>query len=341
MPNPVSDCFTHDLETASAQALMQTGERIHHLRVAGQGIRLRFAGPSLESAILPGLGHLIVPDIESPDLTVTLWDSASTGISLPPLPWNPPAGEAWKVETDEIFCYYSPQRMSLTWFLRQEKRAFFWVPNLENALAEESFSPLMYLWSWWFARQSVQLTHAAAIGGKKGAALLVGPSGAGKSTTSLLTLSADRLRYLADDYCLVRADPTPTVYSLFATAKVLLPDRPRHPLLAPAHRRENTEKALYVVYPHFADNFAFEMPLSAIIAPKITGQAHTSLEKVSAINILRVLAPSTLLQLVAGTDPAHALRLLTSVARQVDCYKLNLGTDFERIPTVLADLLDG
>ena len=108
----------------------------------------------------------------------------------------------------------------------------------------------------------------------------------------------------------------------------------------PAYRRENNEKALFIVYPHFEKNFALEMPLKAILAPKVTNEAITRLVSASPIEILRALAPSTLMQISIGVDPEYTLRLLADAARQLPCYHILLGADFGHVPTILAELLD-
>lgn len=337
--NPVVEAYASQFKATSRQALTTAGKNAYQLGLAGQIISLQFAGEALVGAILPALSHLLIETTAAADLTILLWDSASTGIDPPELPWQPPVNEAWKIETEAYLASFHPQRASQIWFDRREHQAYYWIPEAISALAEESYSPLISLWSWWFTSQSTQLIHAAAIGGKNSAALLVGSSGSGKSTTSLLALNSP-LRYLSDDYCLVSFQPQPIVYSLFATAKVLLPDKARHPWLSPAYQRENTVKALYVVYPHFASHLALKMPLKAILAPRVTHQARTRLVPVSAMEALRALAPSTLMQLHVGVDSAGALRQLANLVRQLPCYRLLLGTDFENIPAVLAELLD-
>jgi hypothetical protein len=58
------------------------------------------------------------------------------------------------------------------------------------------------------------------------------------------------------------------------------------------------------------------------------------------MEVLRALAPSTLLQLHVGADSARSLRFLSDLTCQLPCYRLLLGTDFERIPAVLSRLLE-
>ena len=57
--------------------------------LSGCSIRLQFAGRALAPHICPALEHLAIDDAAHPDLTVCLWDTASTGKAPPPPPWGP------------------------------------------------------------------------------------------------------------------------------------------------------------------------------------------------------------------------------------------------------------
>ena len=56
--------------------------------IGGHSIQLRFAGPSLIPLITPAFEHLATEPTQNPALTVSLWDSASTGTEMPPPPWE-------------------------------------------------------------------------------------------------------------------------------------------------------------------------------------------------------------------------------------------------------------
>lgn len=338
MSSPATEAYSRQLNALSVRALEAAGQHEYRLAVAGQNISLKFAGKGLTAAVLPALQHLITETTAPADLTVTLWDSASTGLALPPFPWHPLPGEAWKIDEGRTLALFVPARASLVWLDRLEHRAVYWVPDAANVRRIERCDPMLDLWVWWFERQPAQLLHAAAIGGKSGAALLVGRGGSGKSTTALRALHPP-LRYLADDYCLVTTPPHPVVHSLFSSAKVLLADQPRYPDLAPAHIGDNVEKALYILYPHLSRLFAPHLPLQAILVPRITGTTQTRLEPANPMDVVRALAPSTLLQLRVGSDPARALRMMAETARQVPCYHLRLGTDPDHVHAVLTTLL--
>ena len=54
--------------------------------VGGSRVSLRFASDALRDRIAPAFAHLAAQPDGAPDLTVHLWDSASTGMEPPPRP---------------------------------------------------------------------------------------------------------------------------------------------------------------------------------------------------------------------------------------------------------------
>jgi len=58
----------------------------HFYRIDGNVVCLRFAGSALIAGVIPALAHLAIAPHPTPALTVNLWDSATTGATLPPLP---------------------------------------------------------------------------------------------------------------------------------------------------------------------------------------------------------------------------------------------------------------
>jgi len=80
-------------------------------------------------------------------------------------------------------------------------------------------------------------------------------------------------------------------------------------------------------------------PLRAILLPHVAGGTDTTLKPVSPISALRALAPSSIFQLAgAGQSEFEAL---TRLVKSIPCYALELGTNLQRIPEVIAELLAG
>src|SRR5579872_3275601 len=70
-----------DLNRAGEASVLE--EQFYEL--GSRTIRLRFAGPALVSALTRAIGHLRQEPSAKPDLTISVWDSETTGVPLSPL----------------------------------------------------------------------------------------------------------------------------------------------------------------------------------------------------------------------------------------------------------------
>src|SRR5207253_276636 len=57
-------------------------------RIAGQVLRLNLAGDALRSHVTRAIAHLAASPGSGADISVYLWDASSTGVLLPPPPWD-------------------------------------------------------------------------------------------------------------------------------------------------------------------------------------------------------------------------------------------------------------
>ncbi len=323
--------------------------------IAEQTLRLRFAGPALVEGLSRAFAHLAVEPHGDPDFTVCIWDSRSTGAPLPLLIDTMVEfirRNRWEAlgEQHTIKRYHGERIRTLFHFgphilmaLDQERAmATYWLEDAATLPYYEKGYPLSRLLNWWLEKAPLQLIHAAAVGTPEGAVLLPGKSGSGKSTTTLTCLQSS-LFLLSDDTTLVRCDPTPHAYSLFSTAKVLTQDKFRRlPFLAghasnPHHAPD--EKALFFLNEHFPERLLRAAPLRAILVPHITGEPDSRVTPASRGEALLALGPSTLLQLPNAGQKAFTM--LSALVRRLPCYRLELGTDMEQIPLVIARLLAG
>jgi len=79
---PAPLAFFDAVRRAFLDAERAAGGSTHRfVDVAGQTVRLSFAGPAMISRLLPALAHAEAPSIATPALTVCAWDGASTGPS--------------------------------------------------------------------------------------------------------------------------------------------------------------------------------------------------------------------------------------------------------------------
>lgn len=327
------------------QATRAVGEIVEHrLDMGGQKLLLRFAGPGLVGRIMPAFRHLRQPSSpQQPVLTVSLWDSATTGVVMPPPPWSHDdyreRGEVRGYNDERFRTAFSLGSGVLSLLDTACGRAYFWVRDAESLAYWESGAPLLTLLHWWFGHEQKQLLHAAAVGYPKGGVLLVGRGGSGKSTTALAALQAG-LSYAGDDYCLLEPGPQPRVHSLYSSAKLNLDNLQRFPqlgqLFADARCRME-EKALVFLNHYCPERLINGFPLRAILLPRVKGGETSSLEAVAPGKAMKALAPSTIFQLSgAGAD---SFRIMTELVQKVPCYQLNLGTELESVSQCITDLL--
>jgi hypothetical protein len=78
-------------------------------------------------------------------------------------------------------------------------------------------------------------------------------------------------------------------------------------------------------------------PIRAVLLPRTTGRAETTVTPAGSGEALGALAVSTMRQL-AGADH-QSLRMMSRVTDCVPCFHLELGTDLSRIPGVILEVI--
>jgi hypothetical protein len=303
--------------------------------------------------LLPALRHLACEHSGPPELTVYLWDNASTSTRLPLLIQSllqaVPAARHEMLDTRYELLGLNDQRIRtvyrlgpcniLSVFDQQRGLALYWLEDASRLPYWEVGSPLQTLLNWWCERHGLQFLHAAAVGASSGAVLLTAAGGSGKSSTALACLQAG-MGYLADDYCLAGQG---RVWSLYGTAKLVGPtDLSRFPELAGCvlnRDRSEGDKLLLDIFGQCPQQMLLEAPLKAVVIPRISPEPGqpSRLVPVGGSQALLALAPTTLFQL-AGTHQASLSRM-SHLLRTVPAFVLELGRDLAAVPSLLEALL--
>lgn len=311
--------------------------------IAGQPVRLRFAGSTLVPLIAPALDHLATEPVSRPALTVCLWDIESTLPQVPAPPWRMHADvnsqESRAYSDDRIHVAFDIGTGALSMADAAENLAVYCVRDPRQLPGYEIGAPLKRILQWAMHGRGGQLVHAAAVGRPDGGVLLVGREGSGKSTTALSCLGTGLL-YAADDHCMLSTDPSPYVHSLYNSAKLYAVDLNRFPRLAAIPSRVGDlglDKALLFLHPHQSAWITKGFPIRAILVPQVTGRLETSVCPISPAIALRALAPSTIFQVV-GRDRS-TLGVLAACVKRVPCYALRLGSALTAIPHAIQDVL--
>jgi hypothetical protein len=340
------DAYFDEAAAAFARAAARAGgAHDRTLSIAGHGARLRFAGPALAARLLPALQHLPGDAAPAPALTVMLWDAESTDTLLPPPPWDALGFHergATRGHADPRFSLVFDRRTDVFSAVDAERRlAVYWTRQGSALPYHEVAAPMRRLLQGWLQGHGLFLAHAAAVGRPDGGVLLAGRTGSGKSTTAVLALRAGLL-YASDDYTLVRAGPSPHVYSLYSTAKLNAETLAWVPEVAPAvgnPDRLDREKALLFLAPRFGSRVARSFPLRAILLPRPTGGAGTAVTPVSPSAAYRAMAPDTVFTSLG--DARTVLRAFNTLVHALPAYDLALGNDpdgvGDAIRRVLAD----
>jgi hypothetical protein len=306
-------------------------------------VRLCFAGPAWLPHFTAALAHRAVPPASPPQLTICIWDDASTGATMPPPAWSPadysPRGEITAFGDDNYPASYQVEAGLLSLLDARRGLGLVWTANAADLPRYELTFPARSILYWWAQRHGLQMVHAGAVGRAGRGVLLVGKGGSGKSTTALACLAAG-FDYAGDDYVLVSDHPRPRAHSLYCSGKLHADHVERFPALLPLiHNRSHleSEKALFYLAAHYEKQIVADLPLNAIVLPRVTGARVTTYRRVSAVQSLAGLAPSTIRQL-PGAGQADYQRL-GRLARGLPAFVLDLGTVVETVPAAVLNLM--
>lgn len=329
----------------SAELATRKHGQIVQRTLAGSTLRYYMAGKSLRAVLQTAIEHLPVSDASSSDLALYLWDENATGVTLPEAPWTWPAPDqavelALPTETQDFHPLYEPLNGAFGLYQESTRTAVIHIKDARKLPTPWHGAPLFRIFHWWSSSAGLALLHAGCVGTESGAVLLAGKGGSGKSTTSLLCLAA-KLRYISDDYCLIKTGPEPRAYALYNTGKLHRDHLTHFPSLAncavqPA--RDSHEKKVIYGHKHFPAQLASSLPVRAVVLPHISNGSNHRFVSINAMEALRGLAPSTLLQL-SGHAARH-LKVMATLVRNVPCYRLELGDNYTTIPQTIADLID-
>ena len=324
-----------------SKQLASQDPRMLTLLIGGERIRLVSAGPTMLDFVGPALAHLPrLPDDEPADLTVTMWDAATTGAPYPDLrlPEVEPMAAGLLDAPELLLSYYSQPRL-MTVLDRNVDEALFIADTADALPPSERPSPMRALLSWWFTGRGKLVAHAAAVATDVGAALLIGPGGSGKSSTSLACMAAG-MGWLGDDYVII--DPrTRTVFSLYGSAKLVAEHHDRYPTLmrtdGTIHHGDLKDKNFGFPAVEFPDRVCLSSEVRAVVLPVVTRGPECLLARSTPSRALLALAPSTIFQ--GRVQHAEVFGLSCEVLRPFEPYRLELGDGVAAVPQMLAQLI--
>ncbi len=314
-------------------------------RLGGRRTRLRSASATLHAALASALRRWPGAGPTENELDIVAWETAAGAV---PFPVVPGAGsDPWRHGRVERFCderhvlLWQPQLCAVTAVDCATGRAVFVIDAAGRLPYHERAAPLKPLLNVYFgASRRGHLIHGAAVARHGRGLLLTAPGGSGKSTTALSALRAG-WDYLADDWCLVSQDGAPRLHSVYETAKLHWDNLHRaagFESVVINRAAAATEKAVLALGASaWGGGFREEVPLHAIALPHVASGADTTFARVNGLRAFHGMATETL-RSITGTGPA-SVEWLARLSRSVPVYSLALGSDLERIPPALEQLL--
>lgn len=343
---------------AFQEALENIGESTDfYYRLAGQTIRLQFAGDALVPYLTRALAHLFTEPVTNPDFTFCLWESETTKRPLPQLladfnrhvthlPWLGIRGirnEVFPYSDERIQTALYGEKDILIVSDRRRKICVYWTQDAAELPFYEIGAPLRMPLQWQYNTPTRQMIHSGAVGtAELGGVLLSGKGGSGKSTTALTCLDSD-LFYASDDYVLVELDPEVTAYSVFQTAKVkTLKDLERFPQLKSwvmnaATIVEKDEKPMMFIGEHKPEKLIERLPIKVIVFPRFIAGADYQIEPISQLSAFKAIITSTITQTPFADK--ESLQMVTKLVRSVPSYLLVFGENQSRLPELVKQIL--
>lgn len=189
-------------------------------------------------------------------------------------------------------------------------------------------------------RRGCYSMHAAGFSTDGKALLIPGTSGAGKSTLAV-TLLRGGFDYLSDDMTFLRRGPD-GMEALGFPEDVDVSDQtigffPELDFLARDPRTAGFPKKQVRADEVYDAKLVQTARPGAIVIPRISGKDASVVRPIGPDEALLEMVSNVLL-----TDAASCqehLSLLTELAQQTPCYRLETGRDFNRIPDLLRELL--
>jgi hypothetical protein len=338
----------------AAAAVGGPGER--DLEMAGLRLRLRCAGEPMGAALLPPFEHLAAAGSGAPELTISLFDTASTGVDPPPPVWEPieaapGTNPVARLRSPHVSILAAAGSGALTAVESTAGEAIFHLTDAGQVPASERAAPLRDALQLLMAARDRWLTHAGAVGRGGRGVLLVGRGGSGKSTLALSCALAG-MEIVADDYVLLEPGESPVAHAMQSTAKLTEDSAARLGLGSDAidgvgfePTMEGPAKALVEIRTIAPGSMTRRLEITAVVAPVLPpltsrlvphtgikgevseggGELNARWRSISAAQGLRAMAPSTIVQ--SGFQGASSLAALADLVRRVPSYELALSSD--------------
>lgn len=310
--------------------------------IGAQHVVVHYLSEKLHARLHPSLAHLATTSHRPAELTIVAQVSESPPLQLTNEEWTA-AGQRWSrsdTSPGAPSANFTPGdggRLDLIAPARRVALSSF--RNVDLIPAWDMATPFRDLLHQWFREHDGHLIHGAVVADGQSAVALTGTYRAGKSSTAFACLHHSSLECLGDDVFLARrVGGQWHAFSLYNACKLLPHDVDRFTQdLTPLDDSVRGDgKPTFYLYPAFAGRLPRQRRLAAILLPRITGKPETTVAPAKPGETWRALVPSTLALTPASPE---GIEWLTTLARQMPSWWLNIGTHREEIPPRIAELI--
>ena len=332
-----------DLVAALERAADSRPAIVRRYRIAGAPLALHVGANGAARDMLDAIAPLECPDDTSPPLlSLFIWDGQRDGVELPESPVlrrdDAPEAGLGGYAGDSLRAFYQPNAGVLSLLDTGRCRGHWWLRDVATTPYFERAAPFKHILQWWIADRGGALLHSAAVGIDGAGILIAGPSGSGKSSTALACVDAG-FAFASDDYVLIDATHPPHAHLAYATAKVVRSSLDRHL----HHRRHfrnlgrDDEKPMLFVHDVAPGRVGSPLALRAVVLPFVAHRATTQLVRIHPAEMLRALAPSSVLLFPLAGDAAF--RRMADLCRELPCFRAELADDPNDVAAALRGLL--
>jgi len=313
--------------------------------VAGRCFSFSAASDCTLAALIRPIVHLPSPGPGAPRLSVEICDgvdveldgflsSSDRGESKPIRPrlvlgdGNDILGAAW------------PASGMLGLLDRRSERAVVWLREPARLSFADAATLIRGLVAWWMADDHGGVVHAAAVVGKRGAALLTGRGGTGKSSSAAACFGAG-LRFIGDDSVYCRAD-TAEVFSLNTCVSLSGQDLARYYVGLDSGIGGTPGRDGKVIVDLAKVDRSGVVPrasLCAIVSLVRSRHGPAEVRPAARARVLASLAPSSVFNV--PTPEKRTLTMVTELVRRIPTYELTLCGDRDDVAIQLRRFLNG
>jgi hypothetical protein len=308
-------------------------------RLAGSNVLVRVLGDALAGQVLSAFATTRRGAEEgSPELRIDLFEAPPSESEIGGRGGGEPSGRFAGSPSGRYLLHEGRGFRGLL-----DRQGGHLVASISEAewLAWERAKPLSSLLAVWFADRDVAFVHAGGVARGGRAALALGRGGSGKSTVALVCARAG-FGFLGDDCVALSGDRgafrAHAVYGTAALDEQHLLRVAAELAAGPVLARSDDGKRVFPVSDQASGMGDKDPALAALLIPTVVPDGLTALRAASPREALLAVAPSSVLG--RAVPARETLARLAEVVETVPSYRIELGSELEALPGLVAETLE-